>query len=411
MVDDIKPLNILYVTHGYKPAYRLGGPVMSVSGAAEELVSRGHKVVVYTSNSNLDKKLDVPINQPVSVNGVEIWYFDVKKVKPNTLLYFNIFTKSVGFLYTPQIISVLDHHIFGFDLIHTQMPFVYPTLVAGRKAIKVAKPLFYQHRAVFSPGYLRYRKLLKQIYISLFEKPIMRRANILIALTPADISCYRDLGLKQTIRVVPNGVNLADYDQSVKGKFESTELNALNDDKTVILFLSRFHPVKGMDILLNAFIKISGLYSDSILVFAGPDQHGLRDQLSAKARSVGLGDRVIFPGFISGDQKRNLLTRADLFCLPSAAEGFSIAILEALASATPVLITPECNFHEILTHEAGWIAERDVGEWVKFLSQILENKSKLKSIGKNGFNLVKSSYTWDNVVNKLESVYYEGLHR
>ncbi|MFN2177559.1 MAG: hypothetical protein ACK2U3_16560, partial [Anaerolineales bacterium] len=58
MVDDIKPLNILYVTHGYKPAYRLGGPVMSVSGAAEELVSRGHKVVVYTSNSNLDKKLD-----------------------------------------------------------------------------------------------------------------------------------------------------------------------------------------------------------------------------------------------------------------------------------------------------------------------------------------------------------------
>ena len=72
MLNEFRPLKILYATHGYKPAYRLGGPILSVSGAAEELVSRGHDVVVYTSNSNLDATLDVPVDQPVLFNGIKV---------------------------------------------------------------------------------------------------------------------------------------------------------------------------------------------------------------------------------------------------------------------------------------------------------------------------------------------------
>jgi hypothetical protein len=61
-------LRILYTVHGYKPAYRLGGPVISVSEVAERLVRRGHEVIVFTSDSNLDETLDVPVNQPVKVD-------------------------------------------------------------------------------------------------------------------------------------------------------------------------------------------------------------------------------------------------------------------------------------------------------------------------------------------------------
>jgi len=56
------PLHILYAVHGYKPAYRVGGPILSVSAAAETLVRKGHQVTVFTTNSNLDEDLDVPVD-------------------------------------------------------------------------------------------------------------------------------------------------------------------------------------------------------------------------------------------------------------------------------------------------------------------------------------------------------------
>ena len=68
-------MHILYVTHGYKPAYRIGGPIWSVSAVAEGMVARGHRVTVFTTNSNLDEDLDVPVDRPVLVDGVEVWYF------------------------------------------------------------------------------------------------------------------------------------------------------------------------------------------------------------------------------------------------------------------------------------------------------------------------------------------------
>lgn len=63
----MKPLNILYVVLGYKPAFRIGGPITSVAAAAESLVKAGHNVTVYTTNSDLNQLLDVPTNQRINV--------------------------------------------------------------------------------------------------------------------------------------------------------------------------------------------------------------------------------------------------------------------------------------------------------------------------------------------------------
>ena len=64
-------LNILFVYSGYKPAYRMGGPIVSISATAEKLVARGHRVVVFTTNANLDRDLEIPLNRPILLDGVE----------------------------------------------------------------------------------------------------------------------------------------------------------------------------------------------------------------------------------------------------------------------------------------------------------------------------------------------------
>ena len=60
-------MHILYAVHAYKPAYRIGGPVVSVSSAAEALVRKGHRVTVFTTSSNLDEELNVPLEDRKSV--------------------------------------------------------------------------------------------------------------------------------------------------------------------------------------------------------------------------------------------------------------------------------------------------------------------------------------------------------
>ena len=68
-------MKILFVVHGYKPAWRVGGPIVSVSALAEHLAKRGHEVTVFTTNMNLDQKLDVPLKTPIRIEGVDVYYF------------------------------------------------------------------------------------------------------------------------------------------------------------------------------------------------------------------------------------------------------------------------------------------------------------------------------------------------
>ena len=411
IIVEMRPMRILFSVLGYKPAYRVGGSAVAVAALAENLVKRGHQVVVFTSNSNLNEDLDVPVNQPVMVEGAEVWYFDHQEPLKKYLPFVPYISQSVGYLYLPLLQKVLSKRIREFDLVHTHMPFVYPTQAVARMGIKHNIPVFYHQHGVFAPNYLRFRGLKKHLYISLVEKPIMQKAAFLIALTEAEIRSYRDLGVTTPCRIVPNGIDVNLYCQKTEPEFMVKDEFFIRESDTVILFLARLHTIKGADFLLDVFLQLFNKYPNIKLILAGPDQHNIRAQLRIKVSLAGANNSVCVPGMVTGELKHKLLARADLFCLPSLAEGFSISILEAMASATPVLITPECNFSNLEMRSAGWVVERDQQKWVKKVSYLIENRSELASAGENALDLVKKCYTWDMAVDRLEEAYAEGLQR
>jgi glycosyltransferase involved in cell wall biosynthesis len=396
-------LRILYATHAYKPAYRVGGPVLSVSAVAERLVRKGHRVTVFTSNSNLDEDLDVPCNRPVMVDGVEVWYFRRQVASGGLTRLFPYFFRSLGFLYSPVMRAALERALPAMDLVHTHMPFVYPTYAAAHAAFRHRRPLFYHQRGVFDPNRLHFRSLKKGIYISAVERPILRKATTLFALTEAEIDSYRALGVETPCRVVPNGIDVSEY-------WTAARAGETPDETSVILFLGRLHPTKGADKLMEAFLRIASDFPNTALVLAGPDEWGLQERYRAQSTRMGLGERVIFPGMVSGEEKLELLARSNLFCLPSDAEGFSIAVLEALASATAVLISPGCHFPEVESAGAGRVVEPDPASLAEALRSLLAKPAQLAEMGARGRDLA-SQYDWNQITDRIEDAYREGIER
>lgn len=400
-------MRVLFAVHGYKPAYRIGGPVHSVSALAEGLARRGHEVVVFTTNSNLDCDVDVPVCQPVDVGGVEVWYFQHIEPLKKALPFLRYFAKSLGFLYAPTMAAELKRMVPMVDLVHTHLPFVYPSLAAARAAIRHGKPLFYHQRGLYDPERLRFRSLKKLLYIALIERAIMRRATTLVALTEAESESYRRLAVQTPCRIVPNGVDIpgVDFHASVPAPFPIPE------DARVILFMARVHPIKGADTLLEAFPEVVRAIPGAVLVVAGPDEFGLEARFRELAEHQGLTDQILFPGMVVGDAKAWLLARADLFCLPSLAEGFSMAVLEALAAGTPVLITPGCHFAEVEAAGAGRVVEKTPEAVAAAATDMLSDTGKLIGMGRAGREFVASRYSWEAIVDQMLDVYEEGVQR
>lgn len=135
-------------------------------------------------------------------------------------------------------------------------------------------------------------------------------------------------------------------------------------ERKFFLYLSRLHPKKGCDLLIEAFSRIALIHPDIDLVMAGPDSVGWMKDLKKQAEDLGLSTRIHWPGMLHGDVKWGAFASAEAFVLPSHQENFGVVVAEAMACAKPVLITKKVNiWSEVVASNAGF-AEEDTVEGV-----------------------------------------------
>jgi glycosyltransferase involved in cell wall biosynthesis len=128
--------------------------------------------------------------------------------------------------------------------------------------------------------------------------------------------------------------------------------------KRFLLFLSRVHPKKGIDLLVEAFAQTLKNQPELQLVIAGPDQVGWQKELTQLAEKHDIADKITWTGMLSGDMKWGAYLNAEAFILPSHQENFGIVVAEALSCSLPVLISNKVNiWHEIIEDNAGLVAE------------------------------------------------------
>ena len=304
-------MHILFAAPGYKPAFKIGGPIESVSSAAETLVRKGHRVTVFATNSNLTEDLDIETDKPFNVNGVEVWYF--KRVEPfkKYFPFFTYMSKSLGFLYAPRMRYELEKIMPQVDLVHTHLPFTYPTYASGYAALRHGKPLFYSQRGVLDQESLKFRSWKKKLCIRFLELPLLKGADTLISLTEAEMASYYALGVKTRSEIIPNGINIDKYWQHVPDEWHD-QLN-IPKHAPVILYLGRLHPSKGTDRLIRAFLNIRSKFPEALLICAGPDEFNIQKKLQTIAGGDSAFNKILFPGMVSGDYKKSAACKSQSF--------------------------------------------------------------------------------------------------
>jgi glycosyltransferase involved in cell wall biosynthesis len=164
--------------------------------------------------------------------------------------------------------------------------------------------------------------------------------------------------------------------------------------KRVLLFLSRIHPKKGIDLLIDAFAAVASTDPALHLVIAGPDQVGLQASLEQQAAKLGIANRILWPGMLSGDLKWGAYRTAELFCLPSHQENFGIVVAEALACSLPVAITKPVNISaEVEAAGAGIVHDDTTAGTTKALQTWLKLSAKdRQTMGQCGLQLFQDRF-------------------
>src|SRR5262249_36485043 len=127
-----------------------------------------------------------------------------------------------------------------------------------------------------------------------------------------------------------------------------------------VLVLSRLHPVKGLELLIDAFAAATAAdraVASWRLVIAGSGEPEYVQKLRAHASASLVADRIIFEGWVDGSRKSALLAGASLFALPSHHENFGMSLAEALACGVPAIVSPDVQLaDEVVANGAGWVS-------------------------------------------------------
>ncbi len=298
----------------------------------------------------------------------------------------------------------LEETVRAAEVVHMHGLWQIQTRRGARAARAARVPYLVAAHGMADPWALRHKQWKKRIYLALIERKNLRRASCLHALSRPEIMHFRGIAPWTPVCFVPNGVDLAPFDNLPARSVLEAEHPEIRG-KFVLAFFGRAHVKKGLDLLAGALGRIVPDHPELHLVVAGNDDGAwapFRDRMA----ELDLSDRMTYLGHVSGERARQVWGAADAFVLPSLSEGFSIAVLEALACRLPCLITTACNFPELAA--AGGCIEvyPDVDAVGQGLRDLLERTpAERASIGQVGRRLIEDQYTWDRQAARLASVY------
>ena len=394
-------MKILHIISGVNP--KNGGPIQGIRNYQNDLVSLGIERHIAT------------FEEPKEI---ELWGF------PHSLQFHAFGKPKTSWQYNASLIPFLKKEATNFDIIILNGLWSYHSYGAIKAFLWLKKigsnkkipKLFVMPHGMLDPWFQkdksrRWKALRNYFYWHLIEKKVINNADGLLftceeemLLARTTFSGYRpkkECNIGYGIEAPPP------LTEGMKIDFQNT--HSLETKEPYILFLSRIHPKKGLDLLLNAYSELLNNSEFAIkvpnLVIAGP---GIETGYGKKLleyldKNPKVKSKVVLVGHLSGDVKWSAIYGCDAFILPSHQENFGIAVAEALACYKPVLITNKVNIYREIEQGGGGIISEDtlagtVANLKKWMD--LSTNAKIK-MGQDAFLVYKNHFGVKNAAIRL----------
>ena len=295
---------------------------------------------------------------------------------------------------------------FDPDIVHVQGIWMFPSLVSLRWFQRSSRPYLISPRGMLDPWAVSNSRWKKRLAGWAFENQHLARASCLHALCDSEVESMRKYGLRNSVCVIPNGVDINDGPVSEL----SFELKRLINNRKVLLFIGRIHPKKGLSDLIAAWAQLqvsqSRCVEDWVVIVAGWDQVNHKLELQCQIDSSGLTSSIHLIGPAFGELKLALLRAASAFVLPSKSEGLPMSVLEAWAQRLPVAMTTACNLQIGFDRAAGVKLGESVSDIANGIEELLMlSEDEMSSMGMRGRRLVEERFSWNTVAKSFLEVY------
>lgn len=376
----------------YMARFRLedGGVVRAVLDFCSLMAHRGREVTIFTWD---DK--DIP----------EDW----KNGEPGTPKVVRLPPPDLpGGLYRKKALDAVVSRFSDLDVLHLHTPWDRVNLQLSKAARRHQLPYVVTIHGMLDDWCMDQKGIKKRLYLSLGARSMLEHA--------AAVHCTAQAELTQSRRWFPNGngvvipliFDLGPYRELPGPETAREAFEAAWTDDPILLFLSRIHVKKRVDLVIQAAAQLRDEGVPFRLLIAGVAEEGdeYEEQCRQQADKLGLSGVVTFLGHVEGIEKVSLFQAADLFVLPTSQENFGFVLVEALACETPAITTRGCDiWPELESCGGAVIAEQTVEGFVRGIRELLADPARCEGMGQAGRSWVLEALDANAIATQFETMY------
>lgn len=291
-----------------------------------------------------------------------------------------------------------------FDVVHDNQCLGYGLLDIARHLPLVATihhPITRDREVDLAAATWRRKPFLRRWYGFLgMQQRVARQIPELITVSSSSANdIAADFGvLPEQLRTVPLGVDTELFRPRASPRVPGRIVAVASADK----------PLKGISHLLNAVAQLRNTHALDVRLVAKLEPEGPTEKLIAE---LGIADIVTAVSGLGDEELAQLLSSAEIACIPSLYEGFSLPAVEAMASGTPLVASRAGALPEVVGGCAELVEPGNVAELTRVLGELLDSPERLRHLSAAGRRRALEVFSWEAVAAQTVSVYEQAITR
>ncbi len=376
--------------------HELGGPTRAVIDLSGALAAAGHDAVVATRHSEAWPEEWSNNNTTTGPGFPKLWKLESRTWPMR--------------LFSPRQLREFRARLRGFQVLHLHGAWGVSNVQVASVARGLGIPYVISPRGMLDDWPMSQRTRKKKLFLALFGRKVFEMAAFVHCTAEGELAQSGKWFPKGRGTVIPNLIDLKPYHNLPGPDAARERFPILTNGRPSVLFLSRIHYKKGIEVLLEAAALLRDSGVEVNIVIAGAGESNYVEVLTREVSSRGLASRVEFLGMVTSPLKESLFQACHVLALPTSQENFGFVFYESLACGLPVVTTFGVDtWPELKSSGGAVIVDRDARAFADSIKALLSDDSKREAMGRSGRAWVMENLDSAKVCGLFERAYERAI--